>query len=165
MGYTGSWVWDVRAAAPVYWSAEMYRIHGRDAVSTPPSVDAYRSHYSPEDWCGWLDALQKSAHDRTSFKFTSRVIMPDGFIRQVLITGHPVTGAADEVTEVIGSTAEVNRSSASRSAPTETPEDLLIPVIDLIPGLVWSARQDGSLAYCNKVWLEYTGLTSAEAMN
>ncbi len=138
--------------------AEMYRIHGQDVVSGPPSIDAYRTPYSPEDWCGWLAAVQKSVHDRREFNFASRVVMPKGFVKQVLITGRPIAGTADEVTEIIGTTAEMNRLSRNGSAHSEIVDDPLIPVIDLIPGLVWSARRDGSLAYCNRVWLEIPAL-------
>jgi PAS domain S-box-containing protein len=38
-------------------------------------------------------------------------------------------------------------------------------LIDLIPALAWSAKRDGSLEYCNKVWLDYTGLSPKQALD
>jgi PAS domain S-box-containing protein len=35
--------------------------------------------------------------------------------------------------------------------------------IDTIPQLVWSASPDGSVEFCNRRWLEYTGLTAEQA--
>jgi len=165
MSYTGSWVWDVHAAAPVYWSAEMYRIHGHDGVSGPPSIDAYRAPYGPESWSGWLAAVQKSVQDRTELDFDCRLVLSNGLVKEVRITGRPVAGVADKVTEIIGSTAEMNGLPRGCSIHTQTAEDPLLPVIDLIPGLVWSARRDGSLEYCNRVWLDYTGFTAERAMD
>ena len=36
-------------------------------------------------------------------------------------------------------------------------------IIDTIPGLVWLARVDGGAEYENRSWLEYTGLSQADA--
>ena len=41
-------------------------------------------------------------------------------------------------------------------------EDLRL-VIDTIPGLVWSSLPDGNIEYLNKRWLDFTGLTLAQA--
>lgn len=35
--------------------------------------------------------------------------------------------------------------------------------MDAIPQLVWSAFPDGSVEFCNRCWLEYTGLTAEQA--
>jgi PAS domain S-box-containing protein len=42
-------------------------------------------------------------------------------------------------------------------------DDPFRQVIDLIPALVWSCRPDGWCDYCNRVWLDYTGLTEEQA--
>jgi PAS domain S-box-containing protein len=36
-------------------------------------------------------------------------------------------------------------------------------IVDTIPGLVWLARVDGGAEYVNRRWLEYTGLSQADA--
>src|SRR5712672_2819994 len=38
-------------------------------------------------------------------------------------------------------------------------------VVDTIPGLVWSARPDGSAEFFNQRWLEYTGLSAEQALD
>jgi PAS domain S-box-containing protein len=43
-------------------------------------------------------------------------------------------------------------------------EDRLRLIIDSIPALVWSTLPDGSLAFVNRRWLEYTGLSSDEVL-
>jgi len=40
---------------------------------------------------------------------------------------------------------------------------LLRRIIDTIPALAWCAMPDGSIQFLNKQWLEYTGLSPAEA--
>jgi PAS domain S-box-containing protein len=44
----------------------------------------------------------------------------------------------------------------------QTSEFRLRRVIDAIPGLVWSALPDGSIAFCNHRWLDYTGMSLDE---
>jgi PAS domain S-box-containing protein len=43
-------------------------------------------------------------------------------------------------------------------------EDRLRKIIDTIPTLAWSARPDGSAEFFNRRWLDFTGLTSQEAL-
>ncbi|HEY2646576.1 MAG TPA: PAS domain S-box protein [Candidatus Acidoferrales bacterium] len=52
--------------------------------------------------------------------------------------------------------------SKSRSSPAASKSELR-SAIDLIPQLVWSALPDGTIEYCNKSWLEHTGLTLEQA--
>lgn len=49
------------------------------------------------------------------------------------------------------------------NATTQALDDPFRQVIDLIPALVWSCRPDGWCDYCNRVWLDYTGLTEEQA--
>src|SRR6476660_5246370 len=37
-------------------------------------------------------------------------------------------------------------------------------VVDTIPTLAWSARQDGSADFFNQRWLDYTGLSAKQAL-
>lgn len=163
MSHTGCWVWDVRSAAPVYWSAEMSRICGRDPARGLPSVDEFRAIHALEDWSDWLAAVRRSVQDRTDFAIECRLVIPNGDVRQVRITGRPIAGAANEVTEIIGSTALVTGLPADGLAQSRTEDAPLLPMIDLIPGLVWSALRDGSNEYCNRTWLDYTGHTVEKA--
>jgi PAS domain S-box-containing protein len=46
---------------------------------------------------------------------------------------------------------------------TSSGSSLLRRIIDTIPALAWCARPDGSIEFLNKQWLDYTGLSPAEA--
>ena len=164
MGHTGCWIWDVGSGAPVYWSAEMCRIHGRDAAEGPPSRDEYRALFQPQEWSGWTSAVQRCIQERLPMDYYSKVVLPNGLVKHLRISGDPVIGTADTVTEIIGSTTELDGESRG-DLKSQATEDPLRPVIDLIPALVWTARRDGSLAYCNQVWLDYTGLSAAGALD
>jgi PAS domain S-box-containing protein len=42
-------------------------------------------------------------------------------------------------------------------------EDQLRVVVDTIPALAWSARPDGFVEFFNQRWVDYTGVSAAEA--
>ena len=187
MSHTGSWVWDVHSRAPVYWSAEMCRIHGRDVAQGPPSIDEYRAFYRPEDWSGWLAAVQKSIQDKTGIDFDCRLELPNGLGKHIRTEGHPILGAAEEVTEIIGSTREIDGSVHPGIAevqtsgdPFRTPIDLiprrqaeeslreserqLHQLVEAIPALIWRGTAEGDLDYLNQRHIDYLG-QSAENLS
>jgi PAS domain S-box-containing protein len=55
--------------------------------------------------------------------------------------------------------SEAHGSAARIRQSTEGVGESLRPVVDLLPHLAWTASPDGSVDYCNRRWLQYTGLT------
>src|SRR5262245_25966407 len=51
----------------------------------------------------------------------------------------------------------------SAAAPT-WPESHFRTIVDTVPTCNWSARSDGTVDYLNRRWLEYTGLSAAQAL-
>jgi PAS domain S-box-containing protein len=164
MGYTGSWVWDVQTGAPVYWSAEMCRIHGRDPAHGPPSVEDHRALHTPKDWSIWLAAVQKCVEDKSEVVCDFRLQLPGGIIRDVHITGHPIAGAVGEVTEIIGSAVLITEPGPP-TIHDNSANGSFRELIDLIPTLAWSSRPDGTADFFNRGWLDYTGLRPEQAVD
>ena len=55
-------------------------------------------------------------------------------------------------------------SPGQGSAEARQAQDIRL-VVDIIPGLVWSTRPDGSAEFFNQRWLEYTGLSAEQALD
>ena len=58
---------------------------------------------------------------------------------------------------------EGHGSAARIRQTTEGVGESLRPAVDIIPHLAWTALPDGSVDYCNRRRLEYTGLTEDRA--
>ena len=116
-------------------------------------IDEYRSLHRPEDWSGWVAVVQKSVRDRTEIDFDCRLDLPNGLVKYIRTTGHPIVGAAEQVTEIIGSTTEITERLQRRIAHIQTPDVPSRQLIDLIPALAWSCRPDGSADFFNRGWL------------
>ena len=58
--------------------------------------------------------------------------------------------------------SDQNQGRANGNSNSEG-SGLLRRIIDTIPALAWCARQDGSIEFLNRQWLDYTGLSPDEA--
>ncbi|MBV9489712.1 MAG: PAS domain-containing protein, partial [Verrucomicrobia bacterium] len=163
MSRTGSWVWDVRRAAPVYWSPEMCRFHGVDPSNGPPSSEAYRALHRPEDWSNWMAAVEECVACRADIQIDSRLMLPDSSVKRLRINGRPIAANGTKITEIIGSATELGGSDDEASDLRS--EEHFRQMINLIPAPAWSSGPDGSVDFLNQSWLNYTGLSMDEARN
>jgi PAS domain S-box-containing protein len=74
--------WSLRRDGRVYWSDEVYRIHGVSRDSFEPGLDAAVDRYHPEDRQKVDQAIRQAFETGTGFSFELRLVRPDGEIRQ-----------------------------------------------------------------------------------
>lgn len=171
LSHTGSWVWDVNPPGPAYWSAELYRIAGRDPALGPPSIEEDRSLHPPEDWAGLTEAANRAARNRSRFEYNSRFVRPGGSFKNIRIVGHPVLNAAGEVVQLAGTTIDVTEQVQARAAlekalaDVRRSEDRLRLIVDAIPTPAWANRPDGGVEFLNQRWLDYTGLSLEQGLD
>ena len=171
LSHTGSWVWDVALPGPAYWSTELYRMARRDPAQGPPTIDEDRLLHPPEDWAGLIQASDNAIQSRSGFEYDSRFAFPDGSYKNIHIVGHPVLNDAGEVVELVGTTIDVTEQFQARAAlenafaEVRRSEDRLRVIVNTIPTLAWSTRPDGSVDFFNQRWLDYTGLSTEQALD
>src|SRR6202166_1773289 len=88
--HTGSWVWDPRTEKVLYCSEEMFRIFGLDPRESLPSRDNFRQQIHPEDRDWVKKRFEESLRERADTLAEYRVLLPDGTIRHINASGHPV---------------------------------------------------------------------------
>jgi PAS domain S-box-containing protein len=104
---TGSWAYDPVAEKALYWSDEMFRIHGLDAQQGPPTSKAFLEHVHPDDATACVEAMLHAVRERTEYEVEHRMILPDGTIAHIHAHGHPVLDRSGDVVEVVGSAVDV----------------------------------------------------------
>ena len=67
----------------------------------------------------------------------------------------------NDITEQVESRAALEKAFAA----IKESSDRLRLIIDTIPAMVWITRPDGSMAFVNRGWLEYTGLSLDESLH
>jgi PAS domain S-box-containing protein len=114
--HTGSWAWDARSQKVLYCSEEMFRIYGLDPQKDLPTRKNFRQRVHPED----RDRTDKRFARVVSEKVDSfdeyRVLLPDGTVKHVISSGHPVLDGKGELIEFIGTATDVTERKRAEEA-------------------------------------------------
>ncbi len=105
--HTGSWVWDPRTEKVLYCSEEMFRIFGLDPRESLPSRDNFRQQIHPEDRDWVKKRFEESLRERADTFAEYRVLLPDGTVRYINASGHPVLNEDGEFIEFVGTAVDV----------------------------------------------------------
>ena len=121
--HTGSWAWDPRTEKVLYCSEEMFRIFGLDPRESLPSRANFRQQIHPEDRDWVKKRFEESLRKRVDTFAEYRVLLPDGTVRHINASGHPVLNEDGELIEFIGTAVDVTErilaSEALREAQLE----------------------------------------------
>ncbi len=107
---TGHWTFVVNKDESLYWSDEVYRIHGVDKAGFKLDMDSALAFYHPDDVLSVVAAIDRAVSDETDFRFTARLINANDDVRVVESMGQVerirngdlvVFGAFRDVTEYI----------------------------------------------------------------
>ena len=119
LGHIGSWAFNPDGFD--YWSPELFRMHGLDPASKPPSVQEYLDFLHPHDRQSMADLITGLSADASPFDAIKRIVRPNGEVRYIRCVGAPVlenkrlkkyVGSAIDVTEHELLTQELRRREA-----------------------------------------------------
>jgi PAS domain S-box-containing protein len=123
MSHTGSWARSV-STEEIFFSQESFRIFGLDPARTKPTLEVILSCVHPEDRASMERTLRGAILDRSHFEIDYRIIRGDGAIRHVHVLGHPVTNAAGELVEFVGTHMDITEQHQSRAALEKAFEEI-----------------------------------------
>ena len=154
---TGSWAWDARSQKVLYCSEEMFRIYGLDPQEHLPTRKNFRQRVHPEDRDRVDERFARVVNERVDSFDEYRVVLPDGTVRHVYSSGHPVLDGNGELIELIGTATDVTERKRAEEALRES-EYKLRQIIETVPGLIWSADPSGEPTQFNQRLLDYSGM-------
>jgi PAS domain S-box-containing protein len=111
---TGSWAYDPATEKALYWSDEMFRIHGLDPQQGPPTSKAFLEHAHPDDRDTLREAMLRVVREKTEYEVEHQMILPDGTIAHLHAHGHPVLDRSGNVLEIVGSAVDVTEHKRLR---------------------------------------------------
>jgi len=154
LSHTGSFGWKV-SSGEIFWSDETFRIF-QCSPDTTPTVDLALSRVHPDDRELVQQHLDRAQRDSQAFDFEHRLQCPDGSVKHVRVTAHPLRNSAEDI-EFVGAITDVTQQRRAE-AVIRAQEAELRDVVDTIPAIVWSALPDGANSYVNSRFVEYCGM-------
>jgi PAS domain S-box-containing protein len=140
---TGSWAWDARSQKVLHCSEEMFQIYGLNPQMDLPTRKNFRQRVHPEDRDRVDERFVRMVNEKVDSFDEYRVVLPDGTVKHVNSSGHPVFDGNGELIEVIGTATDVTERKCAEEALRES-EYKLRQIIETVPGLTWSTGFDGS---------------------
>jgi PAS domain S-box-containing protein len=155
---TGTWVWDPRTQEVLYCSEEMFRIFGLDPKESLPTRSSFQKRIHPEDRDRVTKSFEKSLRDRADNFYEYRILTPDGTVRHINSSGHPVLDENGEIIEFV--TIAVDVTERKRA---ELERRRLASLVEQAGDLMAIADLSGGTpVYLNKAGLKMVGFDSWE---
>src|SRR3984957_3257355 len=156
--HTGIWVWDARTQRALYCSEEMFRIFGLDPQRDLPSRKNFRQRVHPEDR-DWVDKrFERSIRERVDSFDEYRVLLPDGTVRHINSSGHPVFDEDGGLIEFVGTAVDVTERKGA-----ELERRRLASLVEQAADLMAIADLSGGTPlYLNKAGMKMVGFDSWE---
>jgi PAS domain S-box-containing protein len=156
--HTGSWAWDPRTEKVLHCSEEMFRIFGLDPRESLPSRENFWQRIHPEDRDWVKERFEKSLRERVDGFAEYRVLLPDGTVRHINASGHPVLDEDGELIEFVGTAVDVTERKR-----TELERRRLASLVEQAADLMAIADLTGGTPiYLNKAGLKLVGFDSWE---
>jgi PAS domain S-box-containing protein len=124
----------------------------------------------PEDLSGVVAKWSADMAAGRAFEGEMRVRRADGEYRWFLARTVPLRDKQENIVKWYGTSTDIQDHKRIADAlrgseqALRHSEDRLRVVIDTIPTMAWSLLPDGTVDFVNQRWLDYTGLSMAEAL-
>jgi PAS domain S-box-containing protein len=108
MSHTGSWAYDVASRCMIHSSVEYRRLFGFDPAMSIPDPGEWVRRIHPDDRERAIDVMDQTVRQGMDYEVDFRIMHPDGTIKYVHGTAHPVLGPSGDLIEIVGSAIDVS---------------------------------------------------------
>jgi PAS domain S-box-containing protein len=154
--HTGSWAWDARSQRVLYCSEEMFRIYGLDPLLDLPTRKNFRQRVHPEDRNRTDARFARVVNEKVDSFDEYRVLLPDGTVKHVISSGHPVLDGNGELIAFIGTATDVTERKCAEEALREREAKIRRLVDSNIIGIFFTGLE-GRVLEANDAFLHLVG--------
>jgi PAS domain S-box-containing protein len=105
--HMGTLAFNAATSEIVFWSEEVYRLHGFDPKMGLPSFEEWAERVHPEDRERVLKTRERAVRERTGYEVDFRTVLPNGSIKYLHSVVRPVFNASGDLVEFVGSAMDV----------------------------------------------------------
>jgi PAS domain S-box-containing protein len=136
----------------------MFRVFGLDPRESLPSRDNFRQRIHPEDRDWVTKRFEESLRERVDTFGEYRILLPDGTVRHINASGHPVLDEHGELVEFVGTAVDVTERKRA-----ELERRRLASLVEQAADLMAIADLSGGTPiYLNKAGMKMVGFDSWE---
>jgi PAS domain S-box-containing protein len=154
--HTGSWAWDARSQKVLYCSEEMFRIYGLDPQVDLPTRKNFRQRVHPDDRSRTDERFVRVINEKVDSFDEYRVLLPDGTVKHVISSGHPVLDGNGEFIAFIGTATDVTGRKRAEEALREREAEIRRLVDSNIIG-IFITGLEGRVLEANDAFLNLVG--------
>jgi PAS domain S-box-containing protein len=118
LSHTGSSVYNETTV--LYWSEECYRIWNFDPLRGPPTREAVSQRIHPDDRGRVRAEAQRALGQKRGYSIEFRILLPDGTIKHLEVSAHPVFSASGELVEIFGTHIDLTERKRAEEALRES---------------------------------------------
>lgn len=123
IAHIGHWRYDVKKDE-LFWSDEVYRIHGLTFSTYTPEVVSALDAYHPDDQQDLENAVKDAIEHTIPFEIQKRVLRPDGEIRHVIVRGEAETCEKGKVLSIFGTLQDITQLILTQEKLENSNKDL-----------------------------------------
>lgn len=135
MAHCGNWEHHF-ATGQVYWSEEMYRIHGFDPNLPIPIGEDSMCYIHRDDRAKYRREIIEKVIAQKSFEVDLRILRPDGAIRHIEIRGEPLFDAQNKAIGFFGTVQDITDRKQAEEA-LQASEARLKLALEASDALTW----------------------------
>lgn len=150
---TGHWHIDVQNGNDLFWSDEVYRIHGVDKGKFDLTVENAINFYHPADKDYVEAVVEKAIQDGEDFTFDLCIVRENGEIRHVKSYGEVERDGKGNVLSIFGTFSDITDTVLSYNEIRKS-KQFLETLIENIPDFVFVKDNDYRIIQANSAFLE-----------
>ncbi|HET6724934.1 MAG TPA: EAL domain-containing protein [Gammaproteobacteria bacterium] len=159
IAHLGHWTWEIKTGR-VWWSDEVYRLHGLDPARTQPTFKALLASYHHKDRAAAERILREAADSGAAFAYDARLVRPGGEVRWVHIEGRHVTRVSG-ATCLFGIMQDITQQRDAEEA-IKGREEKYRRLMETVPLGIKEIDTQGRIIYANPVHDLELGYSSDE---
>jgi PAS domain S-box-containing protein len=156
---TGTFRWDIRTDE-LSWDDALDALFGLQPGQAVRGLPQFVALVHPDDRAAVVAACQRCRDAAADFEMEFRVVLPDGAVRWLHDRGRTFTDAAGQALYMTGACVDITHRKRTEDALRQS-EAFYRRTLESVPGMTFSAREDGDCDYLSEQWAAYTGVAAS----